>query len=34
MILFFTIVTLVVPAIILMGLVVFAARDAHASRKR
>jgi hypothetical protein len=33
MILFFTIVTLIVPVIILAGLVVFAARDARASRK-
>jgi hypothetical protein len=34
MILFFTIVTLVVPAIIFVGLIVFAARDVRASRER
>jgi hypothetical protein len=34
MILFFTIVTVIVPAIILAGLIALAARDGHASRKR
>jgi hypothetical protein len=34
MILFFVIVTVIVPAIIVAGLIVLAARDARASRKR
>jgi hypothetical protein len=34
MILFFIIVTVIVPAIIVAGLIVLAAHDAHASRKR
>jgi hypothetical protein len=34
MILFFTIVTVIVPVIIVAGLIVFAASDARASRKR
>jgi hypothetical protein len=34
MILFFTIVTVIVPAIVLAGIIVLAARDARASRKR
>jgi hypothetical protein len=34
MILFFTIVTVIGPAIILVGLIVLAARDGRTSRKR
>jgi hypothetical protein len=34
MILFFTIVTVIVPAIILSGIIGFAAHDMRASRKR
>jgi hypothetical protein len=34
MIFFFTIVTVIVPAIILVGLIALAARDGHTSRKR
>jgi hypothetical protein len=34
MILFFTIITVIVPAMIVAGLIVFAARDARASRER